>query len=106
MTDGNVVYSFGNLTEEHRGESVVLQYSERGIWGNLKDGAEIERKVVKWHVAVQIAGMNFQTRLNMGGNNFGRYQKASEIFNGHHWWLAAIKTGLEKVSIRIKNDSN
>ena len=50
--------------------------------------------------------MNFQTRFGMGGNNFGKYQKASEIFNGHYWWLAAIKTGLEKVSIRIKNDSN
>ena len=29
-----------------------------------------------------------------------------EIVNGHHRWLAAIKTGLEKVSIRIKNYSN
>ncbi len=29
-----------------------------------------------------------------------------EIVNGHHRWLAAIRTGLKKVSIRIKNYSN
>lgn len=29
-----------------------------------------------------------------------------EIVNGHHRWLAAKRTGLEKVPIRIKNYSN
>ena len=29
-----------------------------------------------------------------------------EIVNGHHRWLAAIKTGLQKVPIKIKNYSN
>lgn len=29
-----------------------------------------------------------------------------EIVNGHHRWLAAIRAGLEKVPIKIKNYSN
>jgi len=29
-----------------------------------------------------------------------------EIVNGHHRWLAAIKSGLKKVPIRIKNYNN